>query len=150
MSWMFHYLAQMTPISIMKSFRHWTSDQRYRWKRYHTWRIESATNIACEHMEKFRTSLSSGPLLDIKLLEDDLIPIATHSMSIFEITLNHNGYSFPHSLELSECDMIYANVSSSWDCAPLVVPKPGLNKFRLTVDLRPVSYFVKKHQHPCP
>ncbi len=41
--------------------------------------------------------------------------------------------------QLLEVGYIYRNPSSKWACAPLIVPKEGSEKFRFTVDLRPVN-----------
>lgn len=46
--------------------------------------------------------------------------------------------------------MAYTNPSSPWASTPLLVPKPGLEGFRFTVDLRPVNKFTIKLQFPMP
>ncbi len=46
--------------------------------------------------------------------------------------------------------MVYENPSSRWASAPLLVPKPGLTKFRFTVDLRSVNKYTEKHAFPMP
>lgn len=51
---------------------------------------------------------------------------------------------------LVQCKMAYFNPTSSWACAPLLVPKPGAAQFRFTVDLRLVNRFTVKHQFPMP
>ena len=35
--------------------------------------------------------------------------------------------------------LIYRNNDSAWACAPLIVPKPGPDQYRFTLDLRPVN-----------
>ncbi len=54
----------------------------------------------------------------------------------------------------NKCDeilnMAYIYPSSKWACAPLIVPKDGLEGFRLTVGLRPVNAQTKKHEWPMP
>lgn len=48
-------------------------------------------------------------------------------------------------------NMAYANPTSPWACAPLLVPKPGPEvRYRFTVDHRPVNRFTVKHQSPIP
>lgn len=46
--------------------------------------------------------------------------------------------------------MAYFNPTSSWACAPLLVPKASVVQYRFTVDLRPVNRFTVKHQFPMP
>ena len=41
------------------------------------------------------------------------------------------------------------NPTSRWECAPLLVPKPGA-QFRFTVDLHPVNIFTVRHYFPMP
>ncbi len=52
--------------------------------------------------------------------------------------------------ELLEVGYIYRNPSSKWACAPLIVPKEGPEKFRCTVDRRPVNAQTKKNVWPMP
>ena len=52
--------------------------------------------------------------------------------------------------DLVRTGMAYANPTSPWASAPLIVPKPGPARFRFTVDLRPVNEFTVKHQYPMP
>lgn len=52
--------------------------------------------------------------------------------------------------ELNRAGYIYRNNSSNWACAPLIVPKPGKEAFRFTVDLRPVNAQTKKAVWPMP
>ncbi len=46
--------------------------------------------------------------------------------------------------ELIDAGYITRNNASKWACAPLIVPKPGKEGFRFTVDLRPVNTQTKK------
>ena len=50
--------------------------------------------------------------------------------------------------ELVRAGYIYRNSSSKWACAPLIVPKQGTEKFRLTIDLRPINAQTKKNVWP--
>ena len=51
--------------------------------------------------------------------------------------------------ELVNHGMAYANLTSRWACAPLLVPTHGA-QFRFTVDLHPVNIFKVRHQLPIP
>ncbi len=46
--------------------------------------------------------------------------------------------------------LIQRNEQSSWACAPLIVPKPGNDKFSFTVDLRPLNQKTMPHAWPMP
>ena len=52
--------------------------------------------------------------------------------------------------ELIRVGYIYRNATSKWACAPLIVPKPGKDRFRFTVDLRPINAQTKKNVWPMP
>lgn len=46
--------------------------------------------------------------------------------------------------------MVNSNPTSPWSSAPLLVHKPGPDKFRFTVELRSVNRFTIQHQFPMP
>lgn len=54
--------------------------------------------------------------------------------------------------ELIQLGLVRRNNRSQWACAPLLVPKPGPEEFRFTVDLRPVNHqtipFIWPMPHP--
>lgn len=52
--------------------------------------------------------------------------------------------------DLVRHNLVYANPSSKWACAPLIVPKAGPSQWRFTVDLRPVNRFTVPYQFPMP
>ena len=52
--------------------------------------------------------------------------------------------------ELLKLGIIYKNPESQWACAPLIIPKQGPEKFRFTVDLRPVNSQTKSYTWPMP
>lgn len=52
--------------------------------------------------------------------------------------------------ELLRYNLVYANPSSAWACAPLLVPKPGPAEWRFTVDLTPVNKLTIPHSFPMP
>jgi hypothetical protein len=55
---------------------------------------------------------------------------------------------FVAMLELAS--MVYRNPRAAWCSAPLLVPKPGPEKFRFTVDLRPVNKQTVPNSWPMP
>lgn len=53
--------------------------------------------------------------------------------------------------KLVEMGYLVPNKSVSWQCAPLLVPKPGSSaKLRMTIDLRPINSATKKEAWPMP
>ena len=52
--------------------------------------------------------------------------------------------------ELLQLGLIYQNTQSQWASAPLIVPKPGPELFRFTVDLRPVNAQTEPAIWPMP
>jgi hypothetical protein len=39
-------------------------------------------------------------------------------------------------LDLEELDLVYKNTGAEWASPPLILPKPGPDQYRMTVDLR--------------
>lgn len=124
--------------------------------------IHDSINRAAEHLpagkkESFNNMvLSYKDIFRIRLGKDD--PVKVTPMEIkFEgpenpIKVRQRTYS-PEQLDFlrKKCDdilqagYVYRNPTSKWACAPLIVPKPGPDKFRLTVDLRPINAQTKKN-----
>lgn len=104
-----------------------------------------------DHMEIFCRFFFSGPPADIKHLEKSLVPNATPVRVRLRNYFQAQREFLSRTVsKLMECEMVYANPSSPWACAPLLVPKPGCDEFRFTVDLRVVNCFTTKHQYPMP
>ena len=112
---------------------------------------ERLSELVNKHKDVFRISFSSGPPARIRPLRIELTPNAQ------PVRVRLRNYSQEQKEFLSEMvaklvrhGMAYANPTSAWACAPLVVHKPGPTKFRFTVDLRPINKFTVKHQYPMP
>lgn len=52
--------------------------------------------------------------------------------------------------ELEGHGMAYANRTSKWASAPLIVPKAGQARFSFTVHLRSVNAYTLQHHYPVP
>lgn len=104
------------------------------------------SKIAYDHLDVFRTTFSSSPSATVSPLKIELVSYAKpqrvcpRNYSQEQRTFLSNFVS-----NLVKNGMAYANPSSPWACAPLLVPKPGPDKFWFTVDLRSVNRFTVKH-----
>ncbi len=108
-------------------------------------------NIVAEHIDIFPIGLSSGPPVDLPPMRIELKKDAK------PIKVRLRNYSEPQKefldnfvFKLVEKGMAYANPTSAWAAAPLLVLKPGPSRFRFTVDLRPVNKYTVKHVYPMP
>lgn len=52
--------------------------------------------------------------------------------------------------DLTAKGLVYANPSSPWASAPLLIPKPSPALWRFTVDFRPVNRYSIRNQFPMP
>lgn len=113
--------------------------------------VPQLKKIVNDHMDIFRTSFSSGPPANIEPLQIDVAPDATPvRVRLRKYSQAQREFLSRTVAKLVECDMAYPNPTSPWACAPLLVPKPGQDEFRFTVDLRPINRFTVKHQFPMP
>ena len=92
------------------------------------------------------TTLSAGPLADSKPLKIDLTPDCRPvRVKLRNYSQEQREFLKKFVADLLSCSMVYANPTSSWACAPLLVPKDEPARFRFTVDLRLVNKFTEKH-----
>lgn len=97
-------------------------------------------------MDIFRTSFSSGSHAKVPPLRIYLVPDAKPiKISLRSYSQDQNNFMDEFVTDLVQLGLSYANPSSQWACAPLLVPKPG-SRYRFTVDLRPVNKFTVRHQ----
>jgi hypothetical protein len=52
--------------------------------------------------------------------------------------------------ELEEIGLVYKNTGAEWASPPLILPNPGLDQFRMTVDLRVPNASTKPTARPMP
>lgn len=110
------------------------------------------SEILDEHLDVFRTAFSAGPPARLRPLKIDLTPDAVPvKVRLRNYSQDQRDFLKKFVSNLVYNDMAYPNPTSSWACAPLLVPKPGSDvRYRFTVDLRPVNKFTVKHQFPMP
>ena len=102
--------------------------------------LNQLKTLVFSYTDVFRTSLGSDPPMKVPPMNIKLLPDAT------PVRVKVRRYSPPQAKFLHEetqkildLGLIRRNPESTWACAPLVVPKNGPEKFRLTIDLPPVS-----------
>ena len=107
---------------------------------------EELRSLINNNMSIFCTTFSGGPPADIKPLKIDLTPDSRPvRVKLRNYSQEQREFLKKFVADLLSCGMVYPNPTSSWACAPLLVPKDGPAKFRFTVDLRPVNKFTEKH-----
>lgn len=104
-----------------------------------------------EFKDIFRTRLGADPPVDVPPMDIELVG-PERPVKVRQRTYSPQQSTFLKEKvdELVRAGYIYRNVASKWACAPLVVPKPGKEGFRFTVDLRPVDAQTKKNVWPMP
>ena len=108
-------------------------------------------SLVAEYEDTFRTKLGGDSAADVPpmkiILKQDAVPIRVRVRK----------YSPPQAVflrskvdELLQLGLVKRNATSRWACAPLIVPKPGPEAFRFTVDLRPVNAQTEPQAWPMP
>ena len=106
--------------------------------------------ILRDHMDIFRTSFSAGPPAKLPPLKIELMPNAKPvRVRLRKYSQGQRDFLSDFVKDLVAHGMAYANPTSKWACAPLLVPKPGA-LYRFTVDLQPVNIFTVRHHFPMP
>jgi hypothetical protein len=52
--------------------------------------------------------------------------------------------------ELEELGLVYKNTGAEWESPPLILPEPGPDQYRMTVDLRVPKASTKPRKWPMP
>ena len=106
---------------------------------------EELRSLINNNLSIFCTTFSGGPPADIKPLKIDLTPDRRPvPVKLRNYSQEQREFLKKFVADLLSCGMVYANPTSSWVCAPLLVPMDGPARFRFTVDLRPVNKFTVK------
>ena len=104
-----------------------------------------------DNKDIFRIRLGSDPPVKAPPMSIRLVPGA----SPVRVKLRHYSEPQQHFLrvkvqELEKLGLVKRKTQGSWACAPLLVPKPGPDKFRFTTDLRPVNKVTVPFVWPMP
>lgn len=106
--------------------------------------------ILHDHMDIFRTSFSAGPGAKLPPLKIELTPDAKPvKVRLRKYSQDQEDFMRKFVDDLVANGLAYANPTSKWACAPLLVPKIG-GPYRFTIDIRPVNLFTIKHHFPMP
>lgn len=104
-----------------------------------------------EHINIFRTSLSSGPQSKVKPFKIVLTKgVKPTRVRLLKYSQEQRAFLDKFASDLGHTGMVYANPTSIWVSAPLIVPKTGPAKIRFTADLRPINKYTVRSQHPMP
>ena len=107
---------------------------------------EELRSLIKNNLSIFCTTFTAGPPVDIKTLKIDLNPDCRPvRVKLRNYSQEQREFLKKFVADLLSCGMVYANPTSSWACAPPLVPKDGPARFRFTVDLRLVNKFTEKH-----
>lgn len=114
-------------------------------------RFDDLRKLVLVRINVFRTTFSKGEPAKIPPLELHLKANAK-PVQVKLRKYNNSQRRFLTKLvsKLLEANLIYANPSSRWACAPHLVPKPGPAEWRFTVDLRPVNCQTHPQAFPLP
>ena len=111
--------------------------------------VRELDSLLQEFSDIFRTKLGADPPARVPPMEIKLKPDAK------PVRVKLRRYSHPQAAflrrktdELLRLGLIRRNPTSQWACAPMMVPKPGPEQFRLTIDLRPVNNQTVPHNWP--
>lgn len=99
--------------------------------------------------DTFIVRLGDDPRLDVSLMEIEF-KYSERLVKVLQRTYSLEQQSF---MKNKEEELVYAwyifrNNSSKWAYAPLIVPKPGKERFRFAVNLRSASSQTKKTDWP--
>ena len=108
-------------------------------------------SLALSYSDVFRTTLGSDPPMKVPpmnvRLQADAKPVR---VKVRRYSPPQAAFLKTEVQKLEHLGLIRRNTESTWACAPLVVPKAGPDKFRLTIDLRPVNSQTVPFAWPMP
>ena len=104
-----------------------------------------------DHQDISRIKLDHDPLVKVPPMRIRLIPGASPvSVKVRRYSEAQQNFLRKKIEELEKLGLVKRTTQSSWTCAPLIVPKPGPDKFRFTTDLRPVNKITVPFLWPMP
>lgn len=106
--------------------------------------------ISC-HREIFRIRLGNSPPAKVEpmhiRLDPNCRPVRAKARRYSQ---EQRKFLDKYVETLQDLDFVVEVTTATWQAAPLLVPKKGAAKFRLTVDLRPVNSATIKEDWPMP
>jgi hypothetical protein len=99
--------------------------------------VQSLRPLVTESKDVFRLKLGADPPANVKSLviklRDGAEPVLMSARKYAPPQLKFMRYKIR---ELEELGLVYKNTGAEWASPPLILPKPGLDQYRMTVDLR--------------
>jgi hypothetical protein len=99
--------------------------------------VQSLRQLVIECKDNFRLKLGADPPANMKplviKLRDGAEPVRMSARKYAPPQLKFMRYKIR---ELEELELMYKNTGAEWASPPLVLPKPGPDQYRMTVDLR--------------
>lgn len=113
--------------------------------------VATLRSMVTDHMDVFRTSLSAGSVAKVPRLTIDLTEDARPArVQLRNYSREERKFLRTFVSHMLRCKLVYANPSSVWPSAPLIVPMPRPSNFPFTVDPRPVNKFTVRHHFLMP
>jgi hypothetical protein len=113
--------------------------------------VQSLRQLVTECKDVFRLKLGADPLVNVKplviKLRDGAEPVR---MSARKYALLQLKFMRDKIHELEELGLVYKNTGAEWASPPLILPKPGTDQYRITVDLRVPNASTKPTAWPMP
>jgi hypothetical protein len=113
--------------------------------------VQSLRQLVTECKDVFRLRLGADPPANVKPLDiklrDGAEPVR---MSTRKYAPPQLKFMRDKIRELGELDLVYKNTGAEWASPPLVLPKPGPDQYRMTVDLHVPNASTKPTAWPMP
>jgi hypothetical protein len=97
--------------------------------------VQSLRQLVIECKDVFRLKLGTDPPANVKPLVIKLRDGAELRMSAHNYAPPKLKYMRDKIRVLEELGLLYKNTGAQWASPPLILPKPGPNHYRLTIDL---------------
>jgi Reverse transcriptase (RNA-dependent DNA polymerase) len=113
--------------------------------------VQSLRQLVTECKDVFRLKLGADPPANVKplviKLRDGAEPVWTSARKYAPPQLK---FIRDKIRELEKLGLVYKNTGAEWASPPLILPKPGLDQYRMTVDLRVPNASTKRTAWPMP
>jgi hypothetical protein len=113
--------------------------------------VQSLRQLVTECKDVFRLKLGVDPPANVKplviKLRDGAEPVRSSARKYAPPQLE---FMRDKIRELDELSLVYKNTGAEWASPPLIVPKPGPDQYRMTVDLRVPNASTKASGWPVP
>jgi hypothetical protein len=113
--------------------------------------LQSLRQLVTECKDVFRLKLGADPPANVKTLVIKLRDGAEHvRMSARKYAPPQLKFMRDKIRELKELGLVYKSTGAEWASPPLILPKPGPDQYRMTVDLRVPNASTKPTAWPMP